>query len=94
MYSVHGRPWLAYAWPYFQNVWDSGEQVLQAVRRLVEAAEPRPRFVAVHLFAYPTTLRDVHEFVQTLDPRRVKIVRADEFLLAASHFMERDGDHR
>ncbi|HLC04551.1 MAG TPA: hypothetical protein VJK02_16065 [Anaerolineales bacterium] len=94
MYSVHGRPWLAYAWPYFQNVWDSGEQVLQAVRRLVEAAEPRPRFVAVHLFAYRTTLRDVHEFVQTLDPRKVKIVRADEFLLAASHFMERDGDHR
>lgn len=94
MYRVHGRPWLAYAWPYFQNVWDSGEQVLQAVRRLVEAAEPRPRFVAVHLFAYRTTLRDVYEFVQTLDPRKVKIVRADEFLLAASQFMERDGDHR
>ena len=94
MYSVHGRPWLAYAWPYFENVWDSSEQVLQGVRRLVEAAGPGPSFIAVHLFAYRTTLRDVYEFVRTLDPRKVEIVRADEFLLAASQFMERDGDHR
>jgi hypothetical protein len=94
MYWVHGRPWLSYSWPFFQNVWDSSEKVLEAVRRLVEASGPVPRFVAVHLFAYRTTLRDVYDFAQTLDPRKIRIVRADEFLIAASQFLQRDGEPR
>jgi GxGYxYP putative glycoside hydrolase C-terminal domain/GxGYxYP_N second domain len=91
-YLDHARPFLSYTWPYFQNVWDSSEQVLAAVRHAVEAPGPRPRFIAVHLFAYRTTLPDVHAFVQTLDPQAVKVVRADEFLIAAQKTLTHQGD--
>jgi hypothetical protein len=88
----HARPFLCYTWPYFQNVWDSSDQVLAAVRQQLEAPGSRPRFVAIHLFAYRTTLRDVHAFVRTLDPRSVKVVRADEFLAAAHQYLTHQGD--
>ncbi len=92
VYSDRSRAFVCYAWPYFQNVWDSSEQVLAAVRQQVEAPGPRPRFVAVHLFAYRTTLQDVHAFVQTLDPQAVKVVRADEFLIAAQKYLTHQGE--
>ncbi len=91
-YVDHTRPFVCYTWPYFQNVWDSSDQVLAAVRQQVEAPGPRPRFIAVHLFAYRTTLQDVHAFVRTLDPHRVKVVRADEFLVAAQKYITHQGE--
>ena len=82
-----GRAFVANAWPHANQIWDDSDKVLAWVREQVEAPGPTPRFIGVHLFAYRTTLKDVAEFVRTLDPQRVKVVRADEFLLAAAQHM-------
>ncbi len=84
------RPFVSYAWPHVDQIgWDAPE-VLAGIRKLVEAPGTGPRFVACHLFAYCTTVADVYAFCQTLDPQRVKVVRADEFLIAASQFMKEE----
>ena len=84
------RPFVSYAWPHVDQIgWDAPE-VLAGIRKIVEEPGEGPRFVACHLFAYCTTVADVYEFCQTLDPERVKVVRADEFLIAASQFMEEE----
>ncbi len=87
MHLYGGRPFVANAWPHVDKIWDDSEEVLAWVREQVEQPGPTPRFIGVHLFAYRTTLKDVTEFVGTLDPERVKVVRADEFLLAAAQYM-------
>ena len=92
LYLTHGKAFLAYTSPYFLGVWDESEQVLENIRAQIEASEPGPRFISAHLFAYKTTLTDVYHFVQTLDPQQVKVVRADEFVLAARKFLQRKGD--
>jgi hypothetical protein len=89
LHLTHGRAFLSYTSPWFKNVWDESDQVLDAVRRQVESPAPLPRFVSAHLFAYKTTISDVYHFVQTLDPGRVKVVRADEFVLAARQYLQR-----
>lgn len=80
---VNGKPFIANQWPPLNAIAVDAEEVLQGVRGLLEAGEDMPRFIAVHLFAYRTTLTDICNFVATLDPDCVKVVRADEFLLAA-----------
>jgi hypothetical protein len=92
LYLTHGKAFLAYTSPYFLDVWDESEQVLENIRAQIDASEPGPRFISAHLFAYKTTLTDVYHFVQTLDPQQVKVVRADEFVLAARKFLQRKGD--
>ncbi len=62
------------------------------MRRQIEAPGLVPRLVQQHLFAYKTTIQDVYQFVQTLDPQRVKMLRADEFVLAARQFLQRRGN--
>ena len=62
----------------------------RAIRKLIEAPGTGPRFIACHLFAYCTTVADVYAFCQTLDPQRVKVVRADDFLLTATKFMKEE----
>ncbi|MBU2513460.1 hypothetical protein KJ966_19130 [bacterium] len=57
------------------------------MKAILDQPGPIPRFVGVHLFAYNTTITDVYNFVQSLDPDRVKVVRADEFLLAAEQYL-------
>ncbi|RPI85700.1 MAG: hypothetical protein EHM41_10290 [Chloroflexi bacterium] len=91
-YLTGGKAFIAYTWPYYKNVWDESEQVLAAVQSQIEASGPLPRFVSAHLFAYKTTLKDIYEFVQGLDPGKVKVVRADEFVLAARKYLEGKGD--
>ena len=59
-------------------------------QKLVDAPGKGPRFIACHLFAYCTTVADVYSFCQTLDPQKVKVVRADEFLIAAKQFMNEE----
>jgi hypothetical protein len=86
-YLVRGKAFVANAWPHVGEIWDDSDACLEAVRRLVEAPGPTPRFVGVHLSAYKTTVSDVYRFVATLDPERVKVVRADEFLLAAAQHL-------
>jgi len=81
------RPLVSYAWPHLSQIGLPAEQVLSGIRGLIEAPGPQTRFIACHLFAYRTTVADVYHFVQTLDPQKVKVVRADEFLLAAEKFM-------
>ncbi len=90
-YLVRGRAFVANAWPHLTQIWDDSDTCLEAVRQLVEAPGPTPRFLSVHLSAYKTTVSDVHQFVATLDPARVKVVRADEFLLAAAQYLSRSG---
>jgi len=66
--------------PAVSHIWDSAEDTLAAVRALIEAPGPRPRFIGVHLFAYRTTLDDVARFADSIQDARVHIVRADTFL--------------
>ncbi len=87
MHLYGGRAFVANAWPQVDQLWDDSDTVLAWVREQVEAPGPTPRFIGVHLFAYRTTLKDVVELVRTLDARQVKVVRADEFLLAAAQYM-------
>jgi hypothetical protein len=70
-------------WPTVAHLWDQAEDLLEAVRRLIAAPGPRPRFIGVHLFAYRTTLTDVIRFVSDLDDSHVHVVRADTFLRLA-----------
>ena len=86
---VGGKAFVANAWPHVSQIWDDSTACLEAVRALVEAPGPTPRFVGVHLSAYTTTITDVSRFVATLDPQRVKVVRGDEFLLAAAQHLSR-----
>jgi hypothetical protein len=91
---VGGKAFVANAWPHVDQIWDDSTACLEAVRRLVEAPGPTPRFVGVHLSAYKTTITDVCQFVATLDPQRVKVVRADEFLgVAAQHLQSSTRRH-
>ena len=83
-YVVDGKAFVANVWPRLEQIWDGSDACLEAVRTLLEAPGPTPRFVGVHLSAYKTTISDVCQFVSTLDHQRVKVVRADEFLLAAA----------
>lgn len=76
---------IANQWPGVAHIGDSAEDVLAGVRRLLDAPGPRPRFIAVHLFAYRTTLADIAGFVSTLDSQHIHVVRGDTFLRAALH---------
>ena len=89
LYLTGGKAFVCYNSPYFKNIWDDSEQVLERVREQIEAPGPLPRFVSAHLFAYKTTISDVFRFVETLDSARVKVVRADEFVLAARQYLQR-----
>ena len=79
----NGKAFICNAWPHLDQIFHSSDEVMAGVRELIEAPGPTPRFIGVHLFAYRTTVTDVYNFVQTLDEERVKVVRADEFLIAA-----------
>ncbi len=74
---------LANRWPTLPHLWDSAGDLLEGVRKLIEAPGPRPRFIGVHLFAYRTTLADAARFVASLKNKHVHVVRADTFLRAA-----------
>ena len=56
------------------------EQLLEKVSTMIAATSERPVFIAVHLFAYRTTISDVAEFAERIADPNVHIVRADEFL--------------
>jgi hypothetical protein len=83
-----GKIFLCNAWPHTSHIPDSSEEVLSGVRTLINTATQTPRFIGIHLFAYKTTITDVYNFVQTLDPAKVKVVRADEFLILAKKYYE------
>ncbi len=83
---VDGKPFIANQWPPLEEIAADTDQVLAGVRALVESSEDKPAFIAVHLFAYRTTITDIYKFAASLDPDRVKVVKADEFLLAAKAY--------
>jgi hypothetical protein len=96
-YAVLGRApqaqigeamFVANQWPTVAHLWDRAEDLLEDVRRLINAPGPKPRFIGVHLFAYRTTLADVVQFVASLDNQHVHVVRADDFLRAAKWFQK------
>ena len=76
--------------PAVSHIWDSAEDTLAAVRALMEARGPRPRFIGVHLFAYRTTLDDVARFAESIQDEHVHIVRADTFLSLAKQYRRRE----
>lgn len=91
-YAVLGRAprqrvgsamFVANQWPGVANIADTAADVLAGVQRLIDATGPRPRFIAVHLFAYRTTLEDVARFTAGLADPHLHVVRADTFLRAA-----------
>jgi len=84
------RPFVSYSWPHVSQIGWNADQVLEGVRKLIEANEQPPRFIACHLFAYCTTIADVNQFIQSLDPQKIKVVRADEFLIAAKKYMKKE----
>jgi len=81
------RPFVSYAWPHVGQIGLNASETLAGIRKIVDVPGSEPRFIACHLFAYRTTVADVYHFVQSLDPQKVKVVRADEFLLAAEKFL-------
>jgi hypothetical protein len=83
---VGGKPFVANQWPPLDAIGADAEDVLAGVQGLLDADEEKPRFLAVHLFAYRTTITDIYEFVSGLDPAKVRVVKADEFLLAAKAY--------
>jgi len=72
--------------PAVSHIWDSAEETLAAVRALIDAPGPRPRFIGVHLFAYRTTLDDVARFAGAIQDEHIHIVRADTFLALAKQY--------
>ncbi len=84
------RPFVSYAWPHVNQIGWNADKVLAGIRELLDAPMEPPTFIACHLFAYCTTVADVYEFVQTLNPEFVKVVRADEFLIAAEKTMKKE----
>lgn len=89
MVMTGGKPFVANGWPRPEQIGWNSAQTLEGIRALVDAKGPLPRFIGCHLFAYNTTIDDICAFVQTLDPHRVKVVRADEFLIAAAKAMRK-----
>lgn len=85
---IGGKTFVANSWPPVDAIGASKDGTLEGIRALVEADGPLPRFVGCHLFAYRTSVADVAAFAATLDPARIKVVRADEFLAAARLWME------
>ena len=80
---VGQKTFVANSWPQVDAIGASRDETLEGIRALMEADGPLPRFLGCHLFAYRTNVADVAAFVATLDPARVKVVKADEFLAAA-----------
>ena len=66
--------------PKVEEIALPAEQLLEKVRTMIAGTSDRPAFIAVHLFAYRTTIADVAEFAQKIADPNVHIVRADEFL--------------
>ena len=70
--------------PRLRHIADSAEDVLHAVRAIVDSPAPhKPRFVGIHLFAYRTNYEDILGFVEAFDDPHVHVVRADVFLQLA-----------
>lgn len=87
-YYNQGRPFIANRVPSLEQVSADCTEILETVQKLIEEEGEPPRFIGVHLFAYRTMISDVHKFMQTLDPSRVQVVRADEFLIAAARHLQ------
>ncbi len=90
VHCVRGMPFIANRTPHLDHIADGSEETLAEVRRVLRSIEKTPAFVGVHLFAYRTTITDVYRFVKTLDPKRIKVVKADEFLIAAGKYLQND----
>ena len=84
------RPFVSYTWPHVDQIGLPVDKVLAGIRAQIEQPSPMPRFLACHLFAYRTTVADIYHFVQTLDPQKVEVVRADQFLLLASQYITKE----
>ena len=67
-------------WPPVARIADSAEQVLAGVRQLIASKRERPGFIAIHLFAYRTSLADIAQFAEEIQDEHIHVVRGDVFL--------------
>ncbi len=66
--------------PTVEEISLPSDELLKRVQARIEAVEKRPAFVAVHLFAYRTTIADVAEFASHITDDHIHVVRGDDFL--------------
>ncbi|PKN85091.1 MAG: hypothetical protein CVU46_12255 [Chloroflexi bacterium HGW-Chloroflexi-8] len=87
---VGNKVFIANQIPRLAHIADSAEEVLHAVRTIVESpALHKPRFIGIHLFAYRTSYEDILGFVGMLNDPHVHVVRADVFLQLAKQTFSR-----
>jgi len=76
--------------PRLAHIADSAEDLLKSVSTLLhEPVHQKPRFIAVHIFAYRTNYEDILRFVEMLDDTHIHVVRADVFLQLAKQVFSR-----
>jgi len=66
--------------PMVEEITLPSDELLKRVKARVDAVEEFPAFIAVHLFAYRTTVADVADFVAQMIDQHIHVVRGDEFL--------------
>ena len=81
----NGIVFIANQIPRLDHIADSAEEVLHAVRTIVDkpCVHKPSAFIGIHLFAYRTSYEDILGFVRRLDDPHVHVVRADVFLQLA-----------
>ena len=78
--------------PTVEEITLPSDELLKRVQARIEAVESRPAFIAVHLFAYRTTITDVAEFKSRINDRHIHVVRGDEFLSLFQKVKNRNGE--
>ncbi|NMC45266.1 MAG: hypothetical protein GYA52_00390 [Chloroflexi bacterium] len=66
--------------PTLEEITLPSDELLKHVQARIDAVEERPAFIAVHLFAYRTTVADVAGFASQISDEHIHVVRGDEFL--------------
>lgn len=83
---------IANRWPPVPHIWDKPDEILAGLQEIIAQEKTRPAFIAVHLFAYRTSLADVCGWAEKLNDPHIHIVRADTFLrLARQNLAIRSG---
>ena len=87
-YAFGGMPWIRSRLPRWSR-FDRGIMRVDLVD-IARLHRERPLFVPIHVFCYSQTIDDMAWLAGSLDPKRFKVVRPDEFLAAAAkHYAER-----
>ena len=78
--------------PTVEEITLSSDELLNHVQARIAAVKERPAFIAVHLFAYRTTIADVAAFASHITDHHIHVVRGDEFLSLFTKARNRKGE--